>query len=584
MRQLAAPFVVAAPEGARIATSVHVTGSEHEVLVAMGEHLGRLANRDLAARCALGAGSKRKGRAERKKALTAESSSRWAGTITRRSDDMWERQMLNYRDELDDKRAAVAAICERLAKPVGESGGYATKQERFAKQQRLQALRRRVGWIEGRIESGRVSVVRGGKKLLNLRSHLDASDMNESQWRDRWDASRWFITADGDSQYQWGNGLISIDADTGEMSVTLPAPLRHLANASRGRFVLSRPVSFNHRSDEWAAQAATAAVSYEMTFDPDKGYWYLDASWRPAPIEVPSLYQLRSHNTLAVDLNADHIAAWVVAPDGNPIGDPITIAYDTASSAGRNCASLRHAITRLLRLTKAAGCASISIENLNFRDARATGREKMGRGKKGRKFRRTVASMPTAQFRERLTAMAANAGIAVAAVDAAYTTKWGREHWLAHLNESRRTPCSGHHAAAVVIGRRALGLTAKRRDTARDGTTGIRQRTGSRSQACGSRSRASKHTPQTQDATPRMHGKPSSAHPLAHGGGTRHAPPTSGAVETPTRRPAKHQGQGTATVQGARPAEAQANRYQPDERCGDDTASATAIQCGSRSR
>ena len=170
MRQLSAPFVVAAPDGARIGTSVFTEASEHEVLVALGEHLGRLASRDLAARCALGAGSKHLGRAERKRALTPQCSSRWAGSITRRTDDVWERQMLNYHDELIDKQAAVAAITERLAKPVGESGGYATKQERFAKQKRLQSLRRRVGWLEGRVEVGRVSVVRGGKRLLNLRA------------------------------------------------------------------------------------------------------------------------------------------------------------------------------------------------------------------------------------------------------------------------------------------------------------------------------------------------------------------------------------------------------------------------------
>ena len=50
MRQLSALFVVAAPEGACISTSVFTEASEHEVLVALGEHLGRLANRDLAAR------------------------------------------------------------------------------------------------------------------------------------------------------------------------------------------------------------------------------------------------------------------------------------------------------------------------------------------------------------------------------------------------------------------------------------------------------------------------------------------------------------------------------------------------------
>ncbi len=41
---------------------------------------------------------------------------------------------------------------------------------------------------------------------------------------------------------------------------------------------------------------------------------------------------------------------------------------------------------------------------------------------------------------------------------AAYTSRWGREHWLAPLQEQASpVPASGYHAAAVVIGRRALG-------------------------------------------------------------------------------------------------------------------------------
>jgi len=58
--------------------------------------------------------------------------------------------------------------------------------------------------------------------------------------------------------------------------------------------------------------------------------------------------------------------------------------------------------------------------------------------------------------------MAANADLAVIAVDAAYTSQWGREHWLAPLR-NQTSWATGHHAAAVVIGRRALGHRARRR-------------------------------------------------------------------------------------------------------------------------
>ncbi|MGD0246572.1 MAG: hypothetical protein ABSB59_40445 [Streptosporangiaceae bacterium] len=66
--------------------------------------------------------------------------------------------------------------------------------------------------------------------------------------------------------------------------------------------------------------------------------------------------------------------------------------------------------------------------------------------------------------------MAANAGLAVIAVDPA--SRWGRENWLAPLREQVSPIATDHHAAAVVIGRRARGHRARRRA----GVTGGGQR------------------------------------------------------------------------------------------------------------
>src|SRR5674476_813542 len=86
-------------------------------------------------------------------------------------------------------------------------------------------------------------------------------------------------------------------------------------------------------------------------------------------------------------------------------------------------ARVRDAITTLIHAAQARGCVALAIENLNFADARSTGRETMGRGRRGKKFRSTVAGLPTAQFRDRLAAMAYQAGLWVIAVDPAYTSR-----------------------------------------------------------------------------------------------------------------------------------------------------------------
>jgi len=192
-------------------------------------------------------------------------------------------------------------------------------------------------------------------------------------------------------------------------------------------------VAFSHRGDEVAAQAASGALRYDVSYDPDRCRWYLDASWRLPSTRAPSVEELRDRGVLGVDLNAGHLAAVVV--------DRVQKATD-------------------------AGCPAIAIEDLDFARARSEGREHTGRrpsrGRKGRRFRGMVAGIPTARFPDRLVQMAANRGIFVIAVDPAYTSRWGAEHWLGVLR-SVSAEAGGHHCAAPVIARRGLGQRARRR-------------------------------------------------------------------------------------------------------------------------
>ena len=54
LRPIADPFVAAAPAGVRVRTRLRVSPQDEAVLWAAGRHLGSLAGRDLAARCAEG--------------------------------------------------------------------------------------------------------------------------------------------------------------------------------------------------------------------------------------------------------------------------------------------------------------------------------------------------------------------------------------------------------------------------------------------------------------------------------------------------------------------------------------------------
>ena len=186
--------MVAPPSGARIRARLRVDHADQQVLRAVGEQLGRLASADIAVRCRLGRGNDQ--RADRKHNLTLASSSRWAGAITRTSNDQWARAYANLLDTRVGLRQAIRRLQARLAVPIGRRQGrirgYASGAERFCKQRRLQHLQARLAEVEARITQGRVSMCRGGRRLARLRHGLARDDrsLTEAAWRQRWQAER----------------------------------------------------------------------------------------------------------------------------------------------------------------------------------------------------------------------------------------------------------------------------------------------------------------------------------------------------------------------------------------------------------
>jgi hypothetical protein len=101
--------------------------------------------------------------------------------------------------------------------------GYATPAERYVKAIRLQRLKRRLTGVERQLRASTVSVVRGGKALLRQRNNLAAAGLTARQWRREWEASRLFLTADGDKSKAWGNETIRWNPDAGWLeSSSLP--------------------------------------------------------------------------------------------------------------------------------------------------------------------------------------------------------------------------------------------------------------------------------------------------------------------------------------------------------------------------
>ncbi|MGW9396565.1 IS200/IS605 family accessory protein TnpB-related protein [Streptomyces sp. NPDC055642] len=464
LREIAASMVVPGPSGVAVRTRLaQLTSGDVEVLRLVGAHLGALAGRDLKARCRDGLAHDAEAWAVRKRELTPYASARWAGSITKATHDQWALARRCARAHIQSLEAGIRMVRHRLSLPVGAKGtrkspgGYRSRREWHAKARRLRVLEDRLVRERADWDAGRVRVVRGGGCLARARHHLPAAQLTVDGWRERWEAARWFLRADGESGKRYGNETLRVSPG-GEVSIRLPAPLRHLANAPHGRYVLTGRVAFAHRGQEWADRVqADRAVAYRIHYDTDRARWYLTASWqKPVTHTIPMAAAL-AHGVIGVDMNADHLAAWRLDTHGNPVGDPRRFFYDLTGPAEHRDAQVRHALTRLLHWATSRGVRAIAVEDLDFTGEKT--REKHGRRKR---FRQLISDMPTGRLRARLTSMADAMGITVIAVDPAYTSKWGAQHWQKPLTSTTRRT-TRHDAASIAVGRRAQGYPVRRR-------------------------------------------------------------------------------------------------------------------------
>ena len=102
---------------------MHLTEAEADALAAIGEYLGAVYRRELAHRVNLGSLDRTQHaawRAERKQAITAVASSRWAGAITRATEDQYQLGMRALTARVADLRSAITVLEQRCVLRPGE--------------------------------------------------------------------------------------------------------------------------------------------------------------------------------------------------------------------------------------------------------------------------------------------------------------------------------------------------------------------------------------------------------------------------------------------------------------------------------
>jgi IS605 OrfB family transposase len=409
-------------------------------------------------------------RTTRKKALTVNTSSRWAGSITRVSQDQYELAGRNNQACLNQYTSELGGVEKQLAKLASQEKSklasqgkskHAVKHKQFDLQKEKHRLETLIIKRRKHEEQNHYPTVLGGSKLF--KKVCNGNEQAKTSWSER----RLFLTADGESGAPCGNQTIKINKQD-QLVIKIPKGLQ-TEYPGQSHYQLKAPVIL-HQGEKYirAHIAGDLAVSYTIRLE--NGVWLLFINLDIARTCVSSPHPTskddqkatskddqHSNNkyTLGVDLNADHLAAWRIDQYGNPVGEPKAFHFATAGSSTHSQAQVLHALDQLFHYCKRTQVHTIALEDLQG----FTGAKSRNSNSKGKRFRRLVSNMPVALIQARLRDKAYSQNIKIIRVNPAYTSQLAKKYWLSR--NPNKTSRNIHFAAAIVIARRSLGYQAR---------------------------------------------------------------------------------------------------------------------------
>ena len=267
-------------------------------------------------------------------------------------------------------------------------------------------------------------------------------------------AARWRIEAIGGGDEPFGNLTITITA-AGEVSIRLPrlagAPSGTLGAAGMSCPPWPRsPCAENGMADpdyQWQARLLRDYTQARTRRRLPHRVSTIKPGTLGTSAVAPNSAVRAAGPVVGVDLNDGHLAVRRLDPHGNPVGRPERIEYRLTGRSNRRDAQVRHAITRLIRYASdTASPPSRSRTSTSRTHALPAGRPWAAQSRQTvpqDRSRHSDRRLPPTPYRA-----GSPAGIALWAVNPAYSSTWGDQHWRRPYKNVTR-----HEAAATVIGR-----------------------------------------------------------------------------------------------------------------------------------
>ena len=360
-------------------------------------------------------------------------------------------------------KGKTASIRERAAGLIEESAHRIAKAKkvldrtsdpakRHQKMRRLGTLEARLGNLMDDHRAGRVRLCFGSRKIFRAQFDLEANGYSSlSEWRKDWEASRksqFFVIGSKDETAGCQGCVASVQSD-GSIALRLRLPY---ALSGNGKNIVLGGLRFGYgheiivaatgrnlsgNKDDWQA------INYRFLRD-EKGWrvFVTVALREGAKISVEDI------GVIGVDINADHLAVTETDRFGNPVRYFSVPCVTYGKTTRQREAVIGDAVKQVVRFAVSSR-KPLAIERLDFAKKKAVlERESPRRA-------RMLSSFAYTRIQTFMRARAFDAGIAVHDVNPAYTSVIGRFKFGA------RYGLSAHSAAALVIGRRFMGLREK---------------------------------------------------------------------------------------------------------------------------
>lgn len=343
-------------------------------------------------------------------------------------------------DDLNRRIKRARQVLKRITKP----------EVMHQKKRRLAILKQKLTELKQDKKDGIVRLCFGSRKLFNAQFHLEQNGYtSHKEWLSDWHAARnsQFFVLGSKDETAGCQSCVATVAEDGSISLRLRLP-----NAFPRKHTVISGLWFAHGHEAVVAaigrnlsnnKAQWQAISYRFVKD-DKG-WRIFVSVSLHELE---LFSDRRLGIMGVDINTGHLAITETDRFGNPIDFWRIPCCTYGKSFHQSRAIVSEAVKSLVAIASDRR-KPIVIEELDFRKKKAAF-EKEDRG-----YSRMLSSFAYRLIHTVIAARAFDAGIELLKESAAYTSVIGQEKFAG------RYGISGHHAAALVIGRRVNGFSER---------------------------------------------------------------------------------------------------------------------------